>query len=154
MTGNYLFDPNFEWQRYCIVHQHYTSRVVTALDSSKQNYRIFLFPPNKHFAIKMDPICMSQNVRLDRNNGTVMAPVFGRHQFFGTSEHYTEKPKEVFYLDELIIIILHVAGFLHPVIFNTSITVLTNHVWKFIDCTVQSAEYWCFYGTYRSKYHM
>ena len=28
--------------------------------------------------------------------------------------------------------------------FNTSITVLKNQV---TDCTVQSAEYWCFYGT-------
>ena len=31
--------------------------------------------------------------------------------------------------------------------FNTSITVQTNQVWKLLtDCTVQSAEYWCFYG--------
>ena len=47
---------------------------------------------------------------------TVRAPVFGRHQFFGSSEHYG-KPMEVYYLDEWIIITLHVAGFLHPAIF-------------------------------------
>ena len=34
------------------------------------------------------------------------------------------------YLDEWIIITLHVAGFLHPAIF--SITVLTNQVWKLL----------------------
>ena len=33
------------------------------------------------------------------NTSTVRAPVFGRHQFFGTSEH-SEKPMEVYYLDE------------------------------------------------------
>ena len=47
---------------------------------------------------------------------TVRAPVFDRHQFFGTSEHYG-KPLEVYYLDEWIIITLNVAGFLHPAIF-------------------------------------
>ena len=35
--------------------------------------------------------------------------------------------------------------------FNTSITVLTNHCLKVADCTVQSAEYWCFYGTKKNN---
>ena len=40
---------------------------------------------------------------------------------------------EVYYLDEWIIIItLHVAGFLHQQYFNTSITVLTNQLWKLL----------------------
>ena len=47
---------------------------------------------------------------------TVRAPVFGRHQFFGTPEHYG-KPMEVYYLDEWIIITLYVAGLLHSAIF-------------------------------------
>ena len=64
-------------------------------------------------------------------SSTVRAPVFGRHQIFGTSEHYG-KAHEAYYLDEWIIITLHVAGFLHPAIFNTSITVLTNQVWKLL----------------------
>ena len=45
----------------------------------------------------------------------VRAPVFDRHQFFGTSEHY-RKAHGSLNLDELIIT-LHVAGFLHPAIF-------------------------------------
>ena len=47
---------------------------------------------------------------------TVRAPVFGRHQF-SALQSITEKPMEVYYLDEWIIITLHVAGFLHPAIF-------------------------------------
>ena len=45
----------------------------------------------------------------------------------------TEKPMEVYYLDEWIIITLHVAGFLYiQQYFNTSITVLTKQVWKLL----------------------
>ena len=62
---------------------------------------------------------------------TVRAPVFGRHQFFGTSEHYG-KAHGSYYLNEWTIITLHVTGFLHPAIFNTSIRVLTNQVWKLL----------------------
>ena len=55
---------------------------------------------------------------------------------------------EVYYLDELIIITLHVAGFLHPVIFYY---MYFHHCsdksgLKVADCTVQGAEYWCSYG--------
>ena len=40
---------------------------------------------------------------------------------------------------------LHVAGFLHP----ADILILPSHIGlKVADCTVQSAEYWCFYGTW------
>ena len=54
---------------------------------------------------------------------------------------------EFCYLDELIIITLHVTGFLHPAIFlyfHHSSDKLSDL--KVTDCTVQSAEYWCFYG--------
>ena len=43
-----------------------------------------------------------------------------------------EKPMEVYHLDEWIIITLHVAGFYTQQYFNTSITVLTNQVWKLL----------------------
>ena len=36
---------------------------------------------------------------------------------FSAPQSITEKPMEVYYLDEWIIITLHVAGFLHPAIF-------------------------------------
>ena len=55
---------------------------------------------------------------------------------------------EVYYLDEWIKITLHVAGFLHPAIFE-----YFHHssdklpALKVTNCTVQSAEYWCSYGT-------
>ena len=48
---------------------------------------------------------------------TVRAPVFDRPQF-SAHQSTTEKPMEVYYLDEWIIITLHVAGFLHPAIFQ------------------------------------
>ena len=49
-------------------------------------------------------------------SSTVRAPVFDRHQF-SALQSITEKPMEVYYLDELIIITQHVACFLHPAIF-------------------------------------
>ena len=54
---------------------------------------------------------------------------------------------EVYYLDELIIITLHVAGVLHPIIFLYFHHSSDKSGLKVTDCTVQSAEYWCFYGT-------
>ena len=33
-------------------------------------------------------ICSGLKKRIEKVNSTVRAPVFGRHQFFGTSEHY------------------------------------------------------------------
>ena len=52
---------------------------------------------------------------------------------FSAPRSITEKPMEVYYLDEWIIITLHVAGFLYiQHYFNTSITVLTNQVWKLL----------------------
>ena len=59
----------------------------------------------------------------------------------------TEKPMEVYYLDEWSIITLHVAGFLHPTMFYYFHHSSDNSGWKVNDCTAQSAEYWCFYGT-------
>ena len=59
-----------------------------------------------------------------------------------------EKPMEVYNLDEWILIALHVAGFLHPEIFQYFHHSSDKSGLKVADCTVQSAEYWCFYGTY------
>ena len=64
-------------------------------------------------ALAFHPYKVNQKTK---KRSTVRPPVFDRHQFFGTSEHYG-KPMEVYYLDEWIIITLHVAGFLHPAIF-------------------------------------
>ena len=76
------------------------------------------------------PICVEQKLfgqaymYLYRKGTSIrQAPVF-RHLSI------TEKPMEVYFLDEWIIITLYVTGFLHPVIY--SITVLTNEVWKLL----------------------
>ena len=66
---------------------------------------------------------------------------------FSASQNITEKPMEVYYLDEWIIITLHVAGFLHPAIFWYFHHSSDKSGLKVTNCTVQSAEYWCFYGT-------
>ena len=66
---------------------------------------------------------------------------------FSAPQNITEKPMEVYYLDEWIMIILHVAGFLHPAIFWYFHHSSDKSGLKVTDCTVQSAEYWCFYGT-------
>ena len=50
---------------------------------------------------------------------------------------------EVDYLDEWIIITLHVAGFLHQAIFEYFHQSSDKSGLKVTDCTVQSAEYWC-----------
>ena len=47
--------------------------------------------------------------------GTVRAPVFGRHQFFGTSEYY-RKAHGSLLSGWMNFITLYVAGFLHPAI--------------------------------------
>ena len=53
---------------------------------------------------------------------------------FSAPQSITEKPMGVYYLDKWIIITLHVAGFLYiQQYFNTSITVLTNQVWKLVS---------------------
>ena len=54
---------------------------------------------------------------------------------------------EVYYLHEWIIITLDVAGFLHPAIFQYLNHNSDKSGLKVADCTVQSAKYWCFYGT-------
>ena len=77
----------------------------------------------------------------------IRAPVFGRHQFFGTSEHYCKAHGSFYYLDEWIIITLRVAGFIDPAIFQYFHHSSDKSSLKVADCTVQSAEYWCFYGT-------
>ena len=59
----------------------------------------------------------------------------------------TEKPMEVYSPNEWIIITLHVAGFLHPTIFQYFHHSSDKSGLKVTDRTVQSAEYWCFYGT-------
>ena len=58
-----------------------------------------------------------------------------------------KSPLEVYYLDEWIIITLHVAGFLHPTIFYYFHHSSDKSGLKVTDRTVQSAEYWCSYGT-------
>ena len=89
--------------------------------------------------------------KLSSNVGSpaVRALVFGRH-LFSAPQSITEKPMEVYYRDELIIITLHVAGFLHPAIFWYFHHSSDKSGLKVADCTVQSAEYRCFYGTVRA----
>ena len=90
------------------------------------------------------PICMFKVHGIRKGSS-----IHYRHQFFGTSENITEKPMEVYYLDEWIIICsLHVAGFLHPAILLYFHHSSDKSAMKVTDCTVQSAiEYWCSYGT-------
>ena len=79
--------------------------------------------------------------------GTVRAPVFDRHQFFGTSEYYGKAHGSL------------LSGWMNynytaccwfPT--SSNILILPSQFWqsslKVADCTVQSAEYWCFYGTH------
>ena len=58
---------------------------------------------------------------------TIRAPVFGRNQ---NSAHpsITEKPMEVYYLDEGIVITSMLLASYIQQYFNTSITILTNQV--------------------------
>ena len=77
---------------------------------------------------------------------TVRAPVFGRHRFFGTSEHYGKAHGSL------------LSGWMNcnytaccwfPT--SSNILILPSQFWQFrfevAGYTVQSAEYWCFYGT-------
>ena len=79
---------------------------------------------------------------------TVRAPVFGRHQFFGTSEHYGKAHGSLLY------------GWMNynytaccwfPT--SSNILKLPSQFWQirfesyWLHCSAQSAEYWCFYGT-------
>ena len=82
-----------------------------------------------------------QTVIYRKGTSIRQAPVFPAPQSI------TEKPMEVYYLDEWIIIILHIAGFLHPAIFQYFHHSSDKSGLKVTDCTVQSAEYWCSYGT-------
>ena len=83
----------------------------------------------------MQPFISLSLIRASKEvSSTVRAPVIGRHQFFGTSsEHYGKAHGRL----------LHVSGwmnYLHCMLlvsyiqqyFNTSITVLTNQVWKLL----------------------
>ena len=58
---------------------------------------------------------------------------------------------ELYYLDELIIITLHVAGFLHPAIFKYFHHNCDKSGLIVTDQTFQSAEYWYYYGTWSEK---
>ena len=82
---------------------------------------------------------------------TVRAPVFGRHQFFGTSEHYGKAHGSLLSGWMNYNYTAHVAGFLHPAIFEYFHHSSDKSGLKVTDCTVQSAEYWCSYGTFEEK---
>ena len=63
---------------------------------------------------------------------TVRAPVFGRHQFFGTSEHYGKAHGSLLsgwmnYNYTGMLLVSYIQQYI-----NTSITVLTNQVWKLL----------------------
>ena len=65
---------------------------------------------------------------------TVRAPVFGRHQFFGTLRALRKSPwKFIIWMNELklglhcMLLVSYIKQY-----FNTSITVLTNQVWKLL----------------------
>ena len=74
---------------------------------------------------------------------------FRQAQFCGTSEHYGKaQGRFIIWMNELF----YTACCWFSTssnIFNASITVLTNQGVEVTDCTVQSVEYWCFYGTCR-----
>ena len=82
---------------------------------------------------------------------TVRAPVFGRHQFFGTSEHYGKAHTCGSLLSGWMNYKIYTAccwfSTSGNILIQVSITILTNQVLKVADCTVESAEYWCLYGT-------
>ena len=76
---------------------------------------------------------------------TVRAPVFGRHQFFGTSEHYV-KAHESLLSDWMNYNYTACCWF--PT--SSNISIHQSQFWQIrfeSDFTVPSAEYWCSYGT-------
>ena len=70
---------------------------------------------------------ISSNCKYRKGTSIRQAPVFRHLRALQNSPW-----KFIIWMNELYIITLHVAGFLHPVIFHTSITVLTNQVWKLL----------------------
>ena len=80
---------------------------------------------------------------------TVRAPVFGRHQFFGTSEHYGKAHESLL---SGSMNYFYTACCWFPT--SSNILIYFHHTCssdksglKVTDCTVQCAEYWCSYGT-------
>ena len=73
---------------------------------------------------------------------TVKAPVFDRHQFFGTSEHYGKAHGSFLsgWMDYN-----YTACCWFPTSSNIHHSSDKSGL-KVADCIVQSAEYWCFYG--------
>ena len=69
---------------------------------------------------------------------TVRAPVFGRHQFFGTSEHYGKAHGSLLsgWMNDN-----YTACCWFPT--SNNILILPSHFWQI---KFESAEYWCFYG--------
>ena len=63
----------------------------------------------------------------------IRAPVFGRHQFFGTSEHYGKAHGSLLsgWMNYIKLHCMLLVSYI-PQYFNTSITVLTNLVWKLL----------------------
>ena len=83
------------------IHKVYTQTIIQSTKKKNQTKRNIEIISKGHEYI---------------NTCTVRAPYSAGNQFFGTSEHYG-KAHGVYYLDEWIIITLHIAGFLHPAIF-------------------------------------
>ena len=82
-----------------------------------------------------------------QKKSTVRAPVFDRHQFFGTSEHYGKAHGSLLsgWMNDD-----YTACSWFPT--SSNVLILPSQFWqiRFESCwlhTVQSAEYWCFYGT-------
>ena len=79
------------------------------------------------------------------------APVFGRHQFFGTLEHYRKAHGSL--LSELINYNYTACCWFSYIqqYFNTSITVLTNQVWKLLIALFKVPNTGAFYGKYNKR---
>ena len=105
---------------------------------------------NGHITLDGGPNYIKHNAekssRETRKVSTVRAPVFGQAPVF-RHLRALRKNHGSYYLDEWIIITLNVAGFLHPAIFWYFHHSSDKSGLKVADCTVQSAKYWCFYGT-------
>ena len=101
----------------------------------------------KKYILQQISTCMCTCMYIWNKIGTctIRAPVFGRHQFFGTSEHYRKAHGS---LSSGWINYNYTECCWFPT--SSNILILPSQFWSGLnvaDCTLQSAEYWCFYGT-------
>ena len=125
-SGTHSIDEKNVAQIVLIITEHFPSRSLKIYYCASTE-EIFLFIQYCHldkwyvnsltifvFVYVSDYIYILTSCKFDSK----ATPVFDRHQFFGTSEHYGKAHGSLFgWMNRIHVITLHVAGFLYPVIF-------------------------------------